>query len=70
VTSTRNWRRRVLVNRTVAWLRILLQVAWKSPVDHPREAALIFSARMAVLFGTATIAVTLILIVVAVGWGF
>jgi hypothetical protein len=55
------------MSRTVAWIRILLQEAWKSPVDHPRQAALIFYARMAVLFGTATIAVTLAFVVVAVG---
>jgi hypothetical protein len=67
---TRNWRRQVLMNRTVAWLRILLRTAWQSPVDYPRETALIFYARMAVLFGTATIAVTLVLVVIAVGQVF
>jgi hypothetical protein len=66
VTSTRNWRRRVLVG-LVSSLRILLRTAWQSPVDHPREMALIFYARMAVLFGTTTATVALILIVVGVG---
>ena len=40
----------------------VLRVAWRSPVDHPREALLIFSARMAVLWGTATVVVLIALI--------
>jgi hypothetical protein len=69
VTPARSWRRRVLVG-LMSWLRILLRTAWQSPVDHPREAALILYARMAVLFGTATIAVALVVVIVVLGRAF